>query len=268
MKWNETELLAILPQRLRSHNYRQVQEVRLRLGKPPRLVTDSGHRELEGVVTESDLSFPINAASRYSPWNAASLADGYLTAPGGHRIGVCGEGAGEGLRNITSLCIRVARDITGIAAGLPMDGNLLILGPPGSGKTTLLREYIRQVSRTAAVSVVDERRELFPEGFGRGENTDVLTSVAKPRGINMVLRAMGPEVIAMDEVTSIDDCEALIRAAWCGVRLIATAHASSIRDLRERTVYRPLVETGLFSKAVLLDRQKNWHIGEVAPWSA
>lgn len=263
MRWNETQLLAILPQRLRTQDYRQVQEIRLRLGKPPRLITDSGILDLEGTVGESDLSFPINAASRYSPWNAGSLADGYLTAPGGHRIGVCGEGAGEGMRDITSLCIRVARDITGIAAGLPMNGSLLILGPPGSGKTTLLREYIRQVSRSAAVSVVDERRELFPEGFGRGENTDVLTGVPKPRGIDMVLRAMGPEVIAMDEVTSQADCDALIRGAWCGVRLIATAHASSVQDLYERTVYRPLAETGLFSKAVVLDRHKNWHMGEV-----
>ena len=260
---NETQLLAILPQRLRSRDYKSVQEIRLRLGKPPRLVTYSGFQDLDGAVGESDLSFTINAASRYSPWNAGSLVDGYLTAPGGHRIGVCGEGTGEGLRNVTSLCIRVARDITGIAAGLPMTDSLLILGAPGSGKTTLLREYIRQLSRTATISVVDERGELFPEGIYTGVNTDVLTGVAKPRGIDMVLRAMGPEVIAMDEVTSQNDCDALIRAAWCGVRLVATAHASSIRDLRERTVYRPLLDTGLFSKAAILDKHKNWHLEEV-----
>lgn len=265
MRWNETELLAILPQWLRNQDYSTVQEIRLRVGMPPRLITGSGFRELECIVGESDLNFTINAASRYSPWNVTSLADGYLTAPGGHRIGVCGEGAGEGLRNVTSLCIRVARDIAGIAAGLPMEDSLLILGPPGSGKTTLLREYIRQVSRRATVSVVDERRELFPEGFYRSWNTDVLTGIPKSRGIDMVLRAMSPEVIAMDEVTCQSDCDALIRAAWCGVRLIATAHASSIRDLRERTVYRPLVETGLFRNAVVLDRNKNWHLGEVTP---
>lgn len=265
MIWNETQLLAILPQRLRGRDYSAVREIRLRLGKPPRLHTDAGLRDLDGTVGESDLNFVINAASRYSPWNAASLTEGYLTAPGGHRIGICGEGAGEGLRSITSLCIRIARDVTGIAAGLPVEGSLLILGAPGTGKTTLLREYIRQISRTAAVSVVDERRELFPEGFGRGGNTDVLTGVPKPRGIDMVLRAMSPEIIAMDEVTSSEDCAALIRAAWCGVRLIATAHASSIRDLRERTVYRPLVETGLFTRAAVLDRQNAWHLGEVTP---
>ena len=86
------------------------------------------------------------------------------------------------------------------------------------------------------------------------------------KGIDMVLRVMGPQVIAMDEVTSGDDCLALTRAAWCGVDLLATAHASSVRDLMGRTVYRPLVETGLFTKAVVLDRQRCWHMEEVGEW--
>ena len=113
------------------------------------------------------------------------------------------------------------------------------------------------------VSVVDERRELFPEGFSRGDNTDVLSGVDKPRGIDMVLRSMGPQVIAMDEVTSKADCEALLRAAWCGVRLIATAHADSVRDLRQRTVYRPLAETNIFTHAAVLDARRSWHLEEV-----
>ena len=266
MNWNKTQLLSVLPQRLRTERYDDVLEIRLRLGKLPRLVTWDGWRDIRGPVEERDLSFVLNAASRYSPWTAGSLKDGYLTAPGGHRIGVCGEGAGEGIRAVSSLCIRVARDVRGIAAGLPLEDSLLILGPPGSGKTTLLRDLIRLCSRTAMVSVVDERRELFPDDFSRGENTDVLCGVDKPRGIDMVLRAMGPGMIAMDEVTSQRDCEALLRAAWCGVRLLATAHADSVRDLRERIVYRPLAETGLFTKAAVLDRHRCWHLEEVKPW--
>lgn len=263
MNFNKTALLAILPQRLREEDYEDVREIRLRLGKAPRLVTDGGFRDLDGPVGAEDLHYVINAASRYSPWNASSMKDGYLTAPGAHRIGVCGEGAGEGLVNLTSLCIRVARDVGGIAAGLPMDESVLILGPPGSGKTTLLRDHIRRLSHNFAVSVVDERREVFPAGFLRGENTDVLCGVSKSRGIDMVLRAMGPQFIAVDEVTSAEDCEALLRAAWCGVRLVATAHADSVRDLGRRNVYRPLVEMGLFTKAAVLDRRQRWHMEEV-----
>ena len=263
MKWNEQQLLSILPQRLRGADFREVRELRLRLGQKPRL--DS--RELDGAVTAEELRFIVNAASRYSPWSARSMGEGYITAPGGHRIGLCGEGAGDTLGEITSLCIRVARDYSGIAAGLPMEGNLLILGAPGSGKTTLLRDYIRQRARRYAVAVVDERREIFPEGFDRSGNLDVLSGVEKGRGMDMVLRCMSPRVIALDEITSDKDCNALIRAAWCGVDLVATAHAGSLRDLRERQVYRPLLETGLFSKVAVLDEHQCWHIREVTPCS-
>jgi len=263
MNFNKTALLAVLPQRLRCECFDNVQEVRLRLGRPPRLMTGAGCRDLEGTVGEQDLSFVVNAASRYSPWNARTMKDGYLTAPGAHRIGVCGRGAGEGLSELTSLCIRVARDLSGIAAGLPLEESLLILGPPGCGKTTLLRDHIRRVSKNRTVSVVDERQELFCEGFAAGENMDVLSGVEKPRGIDMVLRSMGPEVIAVDEVTGQADCEALLRAAWCGVRLLATAHADSVRDLHRRSVYRPLAEAGLFTKAAVLDHRQRWHIEEV-----
>jgi stage III sporulation protein AA len=227
-------------------------------------MTSGGFRDLPGAVEEGDLRFVLNAASGYSPWNASSMADGYLTAPGGHRIGVCGETAGEGIKTVTSACIRIARDIRGVAEGIPTDGSILILGPPGSGKTTLLRDHIRIRSKNETVAVVDERRELFPEGFSRGENTDILSGTPKGRGIDMVLRSMGPSVIAMDEITCPEDCEALVRAAWCGVHLLATAHASSVRDLHERSIYRPLVETGLFSRAVVLDRHRQWKIEEVA----
>lgn len=263
MNWNKQQLLAILPQRMRSAEFSDVREIRLRLGQPPRLVTGTGFRLLDGPVGEGELQFPINAASRYSPWNAESLKEGYLTASGGHRIGVCGEGGEHGIRNITSVCIRIARDVSGIAAGMPTDGNLLLLGPPGSGKTTLLRDLIRLTGRTASVAVVDERGEVFPEGFRRGGNTDVLTGVSKPRGIDMVLRSMGPAVIAMDEVTGRPDCEALLRAGWCGVRLLATAHAADLRDLYERPIYAPLVRTGLFHRVAVLDREQNWHLEEV-----
>lgn len=261
MNWNKTQLLAILPQRMRGEELEDVLEIRLRLGRPPRFVTRTGWRDGRDAVEERDISFVINAASRYSPWTAASQSEGYLTAPGGHRIGICGDGAA-----VTSLCIRVARDVSGIAAGLPLTGSMLLLGPPGSGKTTLLRDLIRKVSRSRMVGVVDERRELFPEGFARGENTDVLSGVGKAKGIDMVLRSMGPQTIAMDEVTCPADCEALVRAAWCGVELLATAHASSVRDLKARPVYRPLVQTGLFTRAAVLDRERCWHMEEVGAW--
>jgi len=219
-----------------------------------------------------DLNFCINTASRYSPWAAQSVAQGYITAPGGHRIGLCGSvisqvGTVTGIRTVRSICIRIARDFPGIArkyAGY--NGSILIIGPPGSGKTTLLRDLIRQLSLRETVAVVDERCELFPDGcFTQGKSLDVLSGCPKSAGITMLLRAMGPETIAVDEITAAEDCNALMQAGWCGVRLIATAHASNISDLRSRPLYKALVNVNLFEHVLVMHRDKTLHEERMIP---
>lgn len=272
-QWDK--LLAILPPQIRTDVDRlgrqTMQELRLRLGEPPRIHGAGEVRTLSGTVTQEHISFVVNTASRYSPWASSTVSSGYLTAPGGHRIGLCGVCVGEkgrvtGMREISSLCIRVARSFPGIGEGAPVVGSLLILGPPGAGKTTLLRDLIRVRShRGQNVAVVDERGELFPgTGFPKGPNTDVLTGCSKQEGIDMALRTLGPQCIAVDEITSQEDCDSLTAACWCGVELLATAHAASVVDLRRRRIYRPLVESGVFSGALVLSADQHWHWEEVA----
>lgn len=269
------ELLSILPLRLRTslHQDQNIQEIRLRLGLPPELVTAGGSRWLSGNIKAEDLSFCINAASRYSPWNASGMAQGFLTAPGGHRIGICGQtviqnGHMTGFREIRSLCIRVARDFPGLAAAVGTQrGSILIIGAPGWGKTTLLRDLIRQISDGGEpVSVIDQREELFPACgvFLAGKCTDILYGCPKEEGIDAAIRTMGPAYIAVDEITAPADCQALLRAGWCGVKLLATAHAGSMEELRTRTVYRPLLESKLFSTVLVLNRDKSWSRERIA----
>lgn len=248
-----------------------LQELRLRLDQPPQLIRSDGSLWLEQKIIADDLSFCINAASRYSPWSASTSAQGYLTAPGGHRIGICGEavvqqGEMTGIRTPTSLCLRVARDFPGIAAkAAKLTGSVLILGKPGSGKTTLLRDLIRKYSDSSggSIAVVDERGELFPSFQGKscfpmGKQTDVITGCSKSQGIDAVLRTMGPSCIAVDEITAADDCQALIHAGWCGVMLLATAHARDRLDLQSRPFYKPLAQSGLFDTLLILQPDKSW----------
>lgn len=244
-------LLALLPLWLRQEvdlrKQEQVQEIRLRVNQPTELILKNKIIWLQAVSRQPDLDFCINAASRYSPWAATTAAAGYLTASGGHRVGMCGEvitkgGAVTGLRNIRSLCIRVARDVAGIVNNDPQSGeSVLIIGAPGWGKTTLLRDLIRCISRRKTVAVVDERGELFPPGFSSGLQTDILTGCPKPQGILQLLKTMGPQVIAVDEITAPEDCQALLRASCCGVQLLATAHAGNLNELKSRPVYQSIL---------------------------
>jgi len=273
------ELLAILPQRLRKESAdwdrEDLQEIRLRLNQPAELVFGQGPVWTGQPCRKEDLSFVINAASRYSPWAAATAAQGYVTAPGGHRVGICGtcsvhQGEISGIRQLSSLCIRVAKDIPGFSNSAPISGSVLIIGPPGSGKTTLLRDLIRRRSDvgSGSVAVVDERGELFPpeSGFRQGKRTDVITGCGKEHGIDAVLRTMGPGTIAVDEITSQEDCKALLQAGWCGVSILATAHASCVEDLYQRNVYKPLVEQKLFDTLLVMNRDKTWKQERGSRW--
>lgn len=263
------ELLGVLPLWLREEVDRQgredLQELRLRQGAKPELITGRGLYHIERKIRREDICFTVNTATRYSPWAAAGATEGYITVPGGHRIGLCGETAvknGEviSFREINSLNIRVARDFPGIAAKLPaIRDNVLILGAPGWGKTTLLRDLARRLAQQQTVVVVDERGELYPAGVERGSRMDVLTGCSKALGIGMVLRSMGPEWIVVDEITALRDTQAMLQVAFCGVKLLATAHASSTEDLKTRRIYQPLMEYSLFQTAVVLRRDKSYY---------
>ena len=277
------ELLALLPPAVRCEIMTrekewkdELLEVRLALGRPPRLVLKSGEVLLEGLtVGPAELSFCVNHVSGFSAYAASAAAQGYLTARGGHRVGLCGQAVAQngevtGLRELSSLCIRVARDIRGIAGRLlpwAEMGSVLLIGPPGSGKTTLLRDLVRRISddRCESISVVDERGEIFPMAAGTpefypGKRTDILTGAPKARGMEQVLRAMGPQWIAVDEITSLADCRAMEQCGYSGVRFLATAHAAEVQDLTQRPVYRSLTEAGIFRSVAVLRPDRTYRI--------
>jgi len=275
--WNE--LLSILPPNIRQEVDKYGREsatgIRLRVGSGPELLLSGMSHRLHTVLTQDDIQFVIHTASRYSPWAATTISRGYITAPGGHRIGICGEavvrdGTITGIRSPDSLYIRVARDFPGISRELPtLKGSILILGAPGWGKTTLLRDLIRCKSNAGAcVSVVDEREELFPQGMDRGPRTEVLRGCPKSLGLDMLLRTMNPDIIALDEITEEADCAAMQKAAWCGVDIYASAHASGLADYLHRDVYAPLVQRNLFNHIVILHQDRSWHLERSMGWTS
>ena len=254
----------------------KLKELRMRSGSPPELVLRDKSVWLRKDVKQEDLDFVLSAASNYSAWAASTMAFGYLTAEGGHRIGVCGNvvtenGRMKGIHTPLSMCIRVAREFPGIAQGADnIDGSVLLIGPPGSGKTTLLREWIRARSQRGpgCISVVDERGEVFPRYQGTycfhpGPRTDVISGCTKAQGVTCVLKTMTPSCIALDEITSEEDCGALVNCTWNGVDLLATAHASCVEDLYRSEIYKKIVQAGMFQTIIVLDRHQQWRVERI-----
>lgn len=257
----------------------RAEELRLRAGWPMTAVLPEGERPLGGPPVEGrELEQLVEIASRASLHTVLDqVRRGYLTFEGGHRIGLCGtaalrEGEIHALRAISSANLRIARQVKGAAApvldGLCPGGRLadtLILAPPGLGKTTLLRDVIRSVSEGEGctplrVSLADERGEVAAMYSGQpqlevGRRTDVAEGCPKAQGLMLLLRAMNPQVLAVDEITAPEDVRALTAAAGCGVTLLATAHGESRADLERRPLYRPLLEEGLFRFLVRICRR-------------
>ena len=282
------EVAAVLPANLadrlewlKTDELLRVEELRLRRGYPMNVLLPDGERPVGGpAVTESDLREVLERASRASAHTVLEQAkSGFVTLRGGHRIGICGtvnrhDGIVTSLRYLSSVSIRVAREVEGQAADLisqiTNEGRFLstlILGSPGSGKTTLLRELIRTLSdghgtEPHRVGVADERGEIAALWQGEpqfhiGRRTDVLDGCPKAEGLSILLRAMNPQVLAVDEITHPDDVAAIVEAAGCGAALLATAHGGSLADLERRPVYRSLMSEEIFQRVILLERVGN-----------
>ena len=254
------------------------EEFRLRSGQKMSLLGPEGETSIsEEPVTGQDLQAVLDRATEFSAYRCAgSIRQGYVTVRGGCRVGICGTAVLRGgeiatVGELSSLSIRIARAALGVAKDvypkLWSEGSFestLILSPPGGGKTTLLRDLIRCLSKGSQthpalrVAVVDERGEIAAARggcaqFDVGPHTDILTGTEKAEGISMLLRAMNPQVIAVDEITAPEDIRAMTVAANCGVAFLATVHGRDLEDLRPRKLCRELLDTELFHQFIVLE---------------
>lgn len=276
-----SDRIRIAVMRIDRDEKERITEIRLRLGRSLSVgfpendlfVTEEGkltrYPGLGIKIDRNDIEAVFQSACRYSVHSfQKEVANGFLTIAGGNRIGICGTavvscGKIENVRDISGLNIRIAREITGCAQELQTKlesagiQSVLIAGPPSSGKTTILRDLCRIIGQTERISVIDERNELSATFGGMpqyytGAHSDVFCGYPKADGIITAIRVMSPKIIICDEIGTAEDVEALEKALYTGVRIIATVHAGSIEDAKRRKGISKLIKDGAFDATVLL----------------
>ena len=283
-------------------DFDSLQEIRLRINCP--LVINYNNREYfvsesaslvsnpsHGVmITKNEIKETMEYISNYSLYAfEEEIRQGFITISGGHRIGITGktiinEDSIKGMKHISYINVRLAHQVKGCAdIVLPYLVNdktqgiyhTLIISPPKCGKTTLLRDIIRQISNGSSylqgmnVGVVDERSEIGACYMGVPQNelgirTDILDCCPKAKGMMMLIRSMSPQVIAVDEIGSKEDLEAISHVISCGCKLIATVHGSSIEDIKSKPVLGELLHNKVFERYVILSNiKKIGHLEEI-----
>lgn len=264
----------------------ELQEIRMRLGQPLRVVRGKEEIVLRSgtepyIVTKEELRETMDYISHYSLYAYENeLRQGFVTVEGGHRVGVAGKVIMEkervkNIQYISSLNIRVSHEVLGCADRLipyivanKQVCHTLIISPPCCGKTTLIRDLIRQISdgneyvKGCSVGVVDERSELGGCYLGIAQNhlgtrTDVLDCCPKAEGMIMLIRSMSPQVIAVDEIGTVEDIHAIEYAMQCGCRMIASVHGLNMDEASNKPVLGDLIRRRMFQRYVVLGNEKD-----------
>ena len=230
------------------------------------------------IASRNDIRQTLQFMSEYSLYAYEDeLKQGYMTLDGGYRVGICGNlryGKDEVINfdQVNALNIRIFSERLDAADVLmkilvtsekncQKPDSVLIISPPGYGKTTLLRDLVRQVSDDTehfpgiSISLIDERREIAGCVNGIptldvGMRTDVYDGCGKSEGMMYAVRAMGPSVLAVDEIGGKKDVDAILYAGKCGCSVFATVHGTDLKEARQKTYIREILNANIFTHVV------------------
>ena len=273
------EPLAGILRRTEKPLLEKVTEIRLRAGEPLALSVgeqavflspqgrqvppEQGYTVKQELVQETMIALSGHSLHGIEK----TLEQGYFTAPGGFRVGVCLEPYAAKQGQALSLNIRIPREMVGAAEDyFPVwkgCRGLILAGPPASGKTTVLRDLCRLISAgkdgepCSRTVLVDERSELSGwDGeqslFHLGPATDIISGIPKEQAILQAMRTLSPQVILCDEVAGEREADAIRYAFFCGVRFAVTVHCGSRREVSSNRILRELMSSGAFSHIILL----------------
>ena len=284
-------LKNILPKELfeaiSQEKFKNIYELRLRVGNAIlanylnelKFVTTSGLSNSSKnaiICTKQMIDTIIFKATNQSLYSfSEQIKQGFITLSGGIRIGIAGEavidsGQVNTIKNFSSLNIRIPHEVEGCSLiafpQLVKDDSLLntlVISPPGVGKTTFLRDLALQIHNYLPhlnVLILDERYEIASSVNGRAElavgQADILSGTTKQFGFEVGIRSMSPQIIFTDEIATKEDIKAIMYAKGCGVKVVASAHAYSAMDLKNKSYFKYFLKEKVFERFVVLSSRK------------
>ncbi len=245
--------------------FARVGEIHLRAGRRASVTVDGKNHMLDYCASRDELDGILHAVCGGSIYaHRDSIRAGYVTLPGGVRVGLAGRAVTEGdevvaVTALTALCFRIPHRACGVADEMYRiwhdaggNGGILVLAPPACGKTTFLREFVIKASsgETARrVAVVDTREELCMTE--EGDLVTVLRGYPRAAGLEIALRTLSPEVLVCDEIGA-GDIVAVREILHGGAPLVVAVHGSSLTNIMHRQGMETLIKSGVFSYAITL----------------
>ena len=279
-------LFSILPEWLynlitRNYIMEYVYEIRIRIGKPITINYKGSYNMLiekedyksNMVIANSDLiNYILSVATKQSVYAFNNqIKHCFITTDDGIRIGLCGQvvynnGEVSTIKNVTSLNIRISHQVMDCSKRVinficssGIVKNTLIISPPGAGKTTLIRDIAYKLSNEKNIQnvlVVDERFEIAGgynnQNIDIGQFVDVISGSDKSYAFKEALKTMSPSVIITDEISEEVDINEIKQAIKSGVKVIATAHAESVNDLKFKKYFEGLIKDKYFDRVIVL----------------
>ncbi len=271
-------VLTVLPGELRSYLYdfyiknefSEINEIRIKRNSYIYLIADSKNIKTEMIVSQEIIEKTFEYLCKGSIYaHINTIKEGYIAVGNGVRAGICGcavleNGEISGIRDITSINIRIPHRILGASSFIysilendNFSSSMLIYSPPGVGKTSILRDLVIKLSdtkRPIRYAVIDSREEIITP-FSKNVTCDTFLSYPKGVAIELATKSMTPELIICDEIANENEANAILKASHSGVKLIATTHASSFEEIKNKKILSSLIEGGVFKYFVGVRRE-------------
>eukprot|EP00057_Strongylocentrotus_purpuratus_P015697 XP_011670171.1 PREDICTED: uncharacterized protein ycf45 [Strongylocentrotus purpuratus] len=243
--------LQQLSQESSSYSFIQLAEVVLDVGRKPRaryLKSGLSSEMMEKVlnrdeVTKQDLKGILEDSGFARTSNSQGMVRDTL-----HRLGLLANIQGE----VIGITAKVEHPLPGCLSPLydifNKGKSILVVGPTGVGKTTLLREAARVLSDVEKknVMIIDTLSEIAGEGdiphqsIGSARRLQVIESNLQHKVMSEVYQNHRPEIVIIDEISSLEEAEKTLDMKLRGIQLIAGVQGKTLADVLLNTALTPI----------------------------